>query len=328
MKYDVILLDVFNLYYRNKGDKNLVLEPWEQAANCVRFINDQVKSYLKKDGYLYLLYDPIIKSDLGLSKKFSYTTYRQSIDPGYKANRHHAADTQEVVRLIYTYFNYRGDHILSVIDNGLEADDYVGHIIEKYPDKNIALYTTDMDWARYLSKKVCIIDSSFEDPFSDTDFKKKYGYYPVESAIIVQKALFGDTSDNITGALKLKKTKFISLDPVDKIGQAFVDQLAKDRTPINEVIAEMKHCSVIRIIDKIERTPLEEVWLLLESAQSKFNPLSQFFDNVRLIKSRCKNVDDYITWHNPNEQINKIIETTLGMAKEQPKLKFGGIKIK
>jgi hypothetical protein len=82
-----------------------------------------------------------------------------------------------VVRLIYTYFNYRGDHILSVIDNGLEADDYVGHIIEKYPDKNIALYTTDMDWARYLSKKVCIIDSSFDDPFSDTDFKKKYGYY-------------------------------------------------------------------------------------------------------------------------------------------------------
>lgn len=328
MKYDVILLDVFNLYYRNKGDKNIVLEPWEQAANCVRFINDQVKSYLNEGGYLYLLYDPIIKSDLGLSKKFSYTTYRQAIDPGYKANRHHSADVQESVRLIYNYYNYRGDHILNVIDNGLEADDYVAQIVEKYPDKQIALYTTDMDWARYLGKNTNIIDTIFDKPFTDIDFKEKYGYYPVESAIIVHKALFGDASDNITGALQLKKTKFISLTPPEELGNAIVDKLSLERTPLKEFIYQMKKFSVSTIINKEVKTPEEELWLLLDSAQSKFNPLEQFYDNVRVIKSRCKNVDDHITWHKENENVNKLIEATLGLAKEEPKLIFGNIKIK
>lgn len=328
MKYDVILLDVFNLYYRNKGDKNIVLQPWEQAANCVRFINDQVKSYLNEDGYLYLLYDPIIKSDLGLSKKFSYTTYRQAIDPGYKANRHHSADVQESVRLIYNYFNYRGDHILNVIDNGLEADDYVAQIVEKYPEKNIALYTTDMDWARYLGKTVNMIDTHFDKPFTDIDFQEKYGYYPVESAIVVHKALFGDESDNITGALKLKKTKFVSLEPPEDIGKTVVDKLSEEKIPLKEFINQMKHFSVAEVIKKPVKTPEETLWMLLDSAQSKFNPLSQFYDNVRLIKSRCKNVDEHITWHKVNDTANKLIEVTLGMTKEEPKLVFGNIKIK
>lgn len=328
MKYDVILVDVFNLYYRNKGDKNIVLQPWEQAANCVRFINDQVKSYLSDGGLLYLLYDPIIKSDLGLSKKFSYTTYRQSVDPGYKANRHHTADVQEAVRLIYNYYNYRGDHIFNVIDNGLEADDYVAQLVEKYVGKNIAMYTTDMDWARYLSPTTCIIDTYFDKPFTDRDYQDKYGYYPVESAIIVDKALFGDNSDNITGALKLKKTKFITLNDVDETGKTIINKLSNEKIPLKDFIYTMKSFTVSEVINKEEKTPEEELWLLLDSAQSKVNPLRQFYDNVRLIKSRCKNVDDHITWHPVNDDKNKLIEVTLGLTKEKQSFVFGNIKIK
>lgn len=162
MKYDVILVDVFNLYYRKKNDKDLMLDTLEQAANCVRFINSEIRSRLTENGYLYLLYDPIIKDDLGFNKKFTYTSVRREIDPGYKASRHHSIGIQEAVRQILNYYRYRGDHIINVANPNLEADDFVEQVIarekarfnKEHPNGNatckIALFTTDMDWARYL----------------------------------------------------------------------------------------------------------------------------------------------------------------------------------
>lgn len=303
-----------------------MLKPHEYAANCVRYIEEEIKHHLKKDGYLYLLYDPMPKSDLGASKKFSYSSFRQEIDSGYKATRQHTPEVQESCRLIYNYYNYRGPNILNVSDVGLEADDFVEQIVKKYPDSYIALYTTDMDWARYLNKNTKIINNTFDTPFSQEDFKLKYGYNPTITSVILNKAFFGDESDNITGVFQLKKTRFL-FEHVDNLAKEVIENEISSSESIDDFSRRFKNYHTIEIIDKKEKSPEEKLFLALDGAMSKVNVIQYLLDNIRIIKCRCKNVDSCITYHNENEAANDLIEKVLCLKKENKKFTFGNIKI-
>lgn len=161
MTYRAILVDVFNLYYRRLSSC-LEKDPISIANSLISFIETDISSHLnKKDGELYLLYDPIPKSDLGMSKSFKTT--RQNIDKNYKANRVHDKKCVAVVDLIRRYFLHRGDKIYTVISDKYEADDFVESIIKdltakidlENPDgnvtSNIALFTNDEDWCRSIT---------------------------------------------------------------------------------------------------------------------------------------------------------------------------------
>ncbi len=161
MQYDVIAIDMFNLYYRKK---NVALEkdPISIARNMVTFINSEVKQHLADEGKLFLLYDPIPKTDLGLSKTFKYTE-RQEILHAYKKNRTHDRQCLTVVDLVRKYFIHRGPNVISVISDKFEADDFMESIVKKeaeefdkkYPDGGrelkILMITNDEDYARYLT---------------------------------------------------------------------------------------------------------------------------------------------------------------------------------
>lgn len=340
MNYDIILVDVFNLYYRKKNDRDLKLDAIEQSANCVKYINSDIRTKLTENGYLYLLYDPIIKDDLGFNKKFMYTSVRREMDPGYKANRHHSIDVQEAVRQIMNYYKYRGDHILNVASPNLEADDFVEQIIEKekqhwekeFPGKKcrVALFTTDMDWARYLSSgefEVSIINDTFDNPFTKTSYKEKYGYVPTVASVTLDKAMFGDTSDNIIGCLKLKKAKFIQPD-VEGLAKDIINNVAESGESLKSFTNRFLNYKVCDLLKKTGKTDEETLFLAMGSSIGKDDPLDAFKMNLRVIKSRCKNIDDHITWNKENQQMIDVVERVLNLKKSEQKFKFGNVKIK
>ena len=343
MKYDVILVDVFNLYYRKKNDKDLLLDALEQAANCVRYINSDIKSMLTENGYLYLLYDPILKDDLGFNKKFTYTSIRREIEPGYKASRHHNINIQEAVRQILNYYKYRGDHILNVMNPNLEADDFVEQIIAKEKNRfdkehlnsnslcRVALFTTDMDWARYLESnnkyEVVVINNTFDDPFTKNSYKEKYGYVPTVASVTLDKIFFGDTSDNITGCLKLKKVKFLQQN-VEDLAKKLIESVALSGESLQSFTNRFLNYRVSDLLKKKGKNDEENLFLALNASTGKDDPIDVFKMNLRVIKSRCKNLEESVSWNKENTQMNDIAERVLNLKQSEQKFKFGNVKIK
>ena len=324
MAYSVILVDVFNLFYRKQDttDKN----PVTKAANCIEFIEKTIRKELGSKGKLYLIFDPIPKQDYGYSNKFSYTNIRTEIDPGYKKNRKHDACVQESVRLIREFYKYRGPDVISVYGDGYEADDFVESIVKLEAGKKIALFTTDMDWARYLAPKTDIINKGFNNPYTVEEFEKDFNYYPTITTVSLYKAFYGDDSDNIVGVRYLPKVKFISIYDIDDL---FMKTLNAYRNKtLTEFCTDIKSLSSAAVIKKMDKTVLEQFFIALESALGgKVLPLTHLLDNNRIIKSRCKDASEYFHSHAENEKANKLIEAVVGFTKDKKQFKFGGLSL-
>ena len=161
MLFDAIFIDVFNLAYRKSSSDN-----YKKITNdFIDFINKEAKSHLDGDGTIYLLFDPLPKSDLGLSKSFRYSPrLRNSIVSSYKKNRFANPHVGEAVKLLKKYYTFRGDKIKICISDDLEADDFVEQLLIKEPG-HIALVTTDTDWARYISDRTVMINKGFDKPY-------------------------------------------------------------------------------------------------------------------------------------------------------------------
>ena len=324
MAYSVILVDVFNLFYRkqNTEDKN----PIVKAANCIKFIEKTIRKELGAKGKLYLIFDPLPKHDYGYSNKFSYTNIRSEIDPGYKKNRKHDPCVQESVRLIREFYKYRGPNVISVYGDGFEADDFVESIVKLEAGKKTALFTTDMDWARYLSPKTDLINKSFSNPYTVKNFEKDFHYYPTITTVSLYKAFYGDESDNIVGVRNLPKVKFMSIYDVDDL---FMKTLALYRNKtLAEFCEDIKSLNSAAVIKKTDKNVFEWFYVALESALGgKVIPLTHLLDNIRVIKSRCKDASEYFHSFEENEKANKLIEAVVGISKDKKQFKFGGLSL-
>ena len=320
MLYHVVLTDVFNLIYRVKKSEKEVLDV---VNNFVDFINLKVKPYLRKDADLYLLFDPIVKSDMSVSKYFKNSPDRQDILSTYKAKREHDPLVMASAIMIKTYYQHRGEHIKICVNDFLEADDYVEQILKLYePKTKFALITTDSDWHKYITSNVHIINKDFEKPYTIEDFERKYKVLPTIAFVTLYKAFFGDPGDNIAGAATTKPTKQVKLlyEDIEK----WLKHVAKSGEELGPIVHRLKTYSFIDVINKENKTPEEEMWLKLSSGNTKINILSALLNNIRVIKSRCKQVDKHIQWNPDNPKINNLLEETLGRTpKTKRKFKFG-----
>ena len=154
MLYDAILVDVFNVCYRKYKNDGI----FNGAKQVIDYLSNDIIPLLSKNGKLYLLYDPIPKSDLGVNK--TYKTARQEIVNSYKSTRLGNPEVLGIVKFLRKYYTFRGDNIVTVIAKSLEADDFVEGLIELEKDGNIAMISNDKDWTRYLSENVVLIDRS------------------------------------------------------------------------------------------------------------------------------------------------------------------------
>lgn len=319
MTYKTFIIDTFNLTYKLKGK---IFSPIDIANNVINYINDEIKPRLEPDGNIYLTFDPLPKSDLGMEKNFKYPTTRQQIKSEYKSNRAHDPNVLSALKLLRKYYTYRGSNIKICISNEFEADDYVEGIVEKENDGMMALITTDYDWARYISDRCHMINKGFSEPFTKEAFYQEKGYIPTVTAITLDKAIFGDVSDNIPPILT-KKNK-IYTDPKEFI-KALIKQISLDNVPFQELEDEIQSPLEKRILAQSKKSNIQEIIAIIIASDTAWE---LFVDNVRVIKSRCKDVGKHTFTHKENEGYNKLMESTLGrVGVEKKKFSFGNMKI-
>ena len=317
MTYKTFIIDMFNLAYKKKGK---VSNPKVIANNVIDFINEEVKQRLDKGGKIYLTFDPLPKSDLGMEKNFKYNPDRKEIKRDYKSNRVHDETVLAALRLLRKYYTYRGSDLITVISNYLEADDYVEDLVELESEGMIALISTDMDWSRYICDRVHMINDSFDTPFTKEMFFNERGYFPTITAITLEKAIFGDKSDGIEPILT-KKNK-VYKDSTDFI-KALIKEISKTNLSIKDVENVINDSKAVELLGKTEKSHIEDIVSIISISDDALNA---FKENIRVIKSRCDDIKKHIHVHSINESYNTLMESTLGRNKNpNKKFHFGNI---
>jgi len=199
MKYDYLIIDMNNLYYRavNVVDQKMV-EYKSQKVNvngvvqALKMILNLKSNFLTDTGTTYFLWDNPTSKDV----------QRKSILETYKGNREKMSKRfyreMDFLELILKHhsgnsFTCRAKH--------LEADDLVLPILErKIPkDKTVLLVSNDMDWMRPISDNIhSLYMGKIYDP---TMFENQFGFAPSISNICFYKVFYGDDSDNIKPVL-------------------------------------------------------------------------------------------------------------------------------
>jgi spermidine/putrescine-binding protein len=308
---------MFNLAYKKKSK---IADPKQTANNVINFIEEEVKQRLEPNGKIYLTFDPLPKSDLGMEKNFKFSPDRKKINKDYKSNRVHDEVVLTALKLLRKYYTYRGNEYLTVISSFLEADDYVEGLVNLEEEGMIALISTDMDWARYISDRVHMINNTFDKPYTKQDFFDEKGYFPTIAAITLDKAIFGDKSDCIEPILT-KKNK-IYKDSSDFI-RALIKEVSKTDVSLKDVENVFEYAQSVDLIGKAEKSHVEDIIAIISVSN---NAMEAFHNNIRLIKCRCDDVTKYIIHHAINQSYNALIETTLGRNKSsKQKFHFGNI---
>ena len=286
----------------------------------INYVEGEVKSRLNKDGILYILFDPVSYSDLGESKNFYYSiNERKKILSDYKANRTYSPIYLETIELFRKYYLYRGDSIKLLYSDEYEADDYVEPLIAQIKDgwkfmstcKNVALITTDYDFAGYIHDKpnviVHMINGDFDKPFTVSQFEQLFQFKPTIAANILYKALFGDKSDNIVGTLLMKKAKFGN--NIKVLCRDYLQQVADSNVTIDEVIQQFKDANFQSVNKKEDRDAFDLLYLSLSLVDLKVPVFQTLFTNIRVIRSALsgKSLEPYMHCNAENNVINDVV---------------------
>lgn len=311
MIYDYIIIDLFNLFYRlNNNDISVK----ECIKLLIKFIDEETLSHLKKEGHLYIISDPIPKSDLGESKSFKLVSYRKEIVNSYKKNRIYSDRCLKIVSFLLKYYSYRDEKIKLIYSNEYEADDFVEPLI-KFLRKNndnadIALVSTDEDWARYLNTHIYLINKGYDNSFTKQDFYDKYKFYPTIASVILYKAIYGDKSDNILGCIQLKKLKFNK--NIRKIAYNYIKYVSENNISIKDVIDLFNKTTFLDVINS-KSDIFSNLYLELSASSQKENVIQILLNNISIIRSRLENKDisQYVHWNKYNEKINNFLKQTI-----------------
>jgi hypothetical protein len=316
LTYDSIIIDLSNLFYRLKGHSKNSLDITKKLIN---FTEEEAKKFLKKEGTIYILFDPLSYSDLGENKAFTNSTIRKKILPDYKANRKYSNLFLETIELYRKYYFYRGDSIKLIYSDEFEADDFVKPLLENIckDSDSIAIISTDHDLSAYIrnseNKIIHLINKGFNNPFTVEEFEKIYQFKPNETSVTLYKAIFGDSSDNINGAIFIKKAKFLHPDGIKLLSLNFINYINNNNLQLDEVIKFFKTAKYYEIQNKKDKSVLEEFYLQLKINDLKLPIIQTFFTNISIIRSQLenKNISEFIHCNKINESINSIIHQSI-----------------
>jgi 5'-3' exonuclease len=320
--YNAVLIDLSNLFYRLKGHSKNSLDITKKLIN---YVEEEVKGHLTTDGVIYILFDPLSYSDLGENKAFAHSTIRKKILPDYKANRKYSDLFLETIELFRKYYFYRGDSIKLVYSDEFEADDFLDPILTELLEKvkfssanyAIALISTDHDWSAYICNSggriIHLINKGFNAPFTVEEFEKIYQFKPNKTSIILYLTLFGDSSDNITGTIFVKKAKFLHPDGIKQLSLNFINFVNENNLQLDDVIKIFKTAKYFEIQNKKEKSVLEELYLQLKINDLKLPIMQTFFNNISIIRSQLenKNISEFVHCNKINTSINSIIHQSI-----------------
>ncbi len=127
-------------------------------------------------------------------------SFREEIFKEYKATRPPMPSNMPV-QIPYVKKIVEAMGIPVVEEEGFEADDVIGTLVEKLKEKDVELYlvTGDKDMMQFVSENVFVFDSMKGVLLGEQEVTEKFGVKP--SLIPDFLALCGDASDNIPGVL-------------------------------------------------------------------------------------------------------------------------------
>jgi 5'-3' exonuclease len=127
------------------------------------------------------------------------TIWRKSIYNGYKENRNTDFLGKEFFKMVYNEHLFENSGVNTILHYPeLEADDCIAittkHIRSRFPDANIWIIASDMDYLQLASEKVSIINLKYQDISKSTHATKRGADCDKFCKIVC-----GDKSDNIQG---------------------------------------------------------------------------------------------------------------------------------
>ena len=182
--------------------------------------------FLKSIGYAIRMSDPtkvvVIFDGIGGSNA------RRNLYPEYKANRNSSRITNhniflskdeesesinnQISRLVQ-YLQCLPVTVISI--DGLEADDIIGYLANKFQAHNetqkVTIMSADKDFLQLVSDKVHCYSPTKKKIYTPKDVLEEFGVS--SSNFLNYKILMGDTSDNIPGITGLGPKKLIKLFP-------------------------------------------------------------------------------------------------------------------
>ncbi|HME44468.1 MAG TPA: DNA polymerase I [Syntrophorhabdales bacterium] len=127
-------------------------------------------------------------------------SFREEIFKEYKATRPPMPSNMPV-QIPYVKKIIEAMGIPIVEEEGFEADDVIGTLVEKLKEKDVELYlvTGDKDMMQFVSENIFVLDSMKGVVLGEQEVTEKFGVKPALIPDFL--ALCGDTSDNIPGVL-------------------------------------------------------------------------------------------------------------------------------
>jgi hypothetical protein len=203
-KYDIVIIDVFNLYHRNYHKKKV-----NYKEECLKLFQETVEGFfisLKKT--MYKFGKQFTKYYFCFDNPHTYENLRKSLYEDYKKDRKNMSSNfykwLKIIELLLKNFN---NNFYTVKIDFLEADDYIIDIIEKHKNKKTLLYSQDLDWSRSIDNNIVWYDGTYE--YDINKYKEEFGFDPRNKKVVLYKALRGDISDNIPNILKHLDNKIL-----------------------------------------------------------------------------------------------------------------------
>ncbi len=197
MKYNNLLIDIMNLYYRSSWVEDEIVREYKNQKYFVhgiigslKMIDRLMEKYLAPTGIVYYLFD----------NPRTVFNRQLDIDSSYKANRekmpkpfYNGVNYLELILRYYTRNSY------TLFAKFTEADDWTKPLLETTKGSSL-LVSSDLDWARSIDDNIHWLDR--QQVHTKETFFQKYKYYPSVSSICFNKTFYGDKVDDIKPALK------------------------------------------------------------------------------------------------------------------------------
>lgn len=244
MKYDFIIVDVYNVFYRwNFIEKQEYIVEIDgkkvHVEGIIQYLKflETLSKYTNDNTKVYLCFD-------NAETLFE----RHDISDKYKSSRKERQPKNWFYReldyceLISKYYK---DNFFVVRKEKYEADDYVKNILRCFTDKSnsVLLISEDEDWCRWLSDN--IHQYMKHDIWDRNTFIENKGYEPTESNIGFAKSFYGDDSDDIIGALP-------------QLPKMYFDEIISTYNNMNDFIFDAKN-GKINYLDLGWKTKIELV---------------------------------------------------------------------
>ena len=177
------------------------------------------------------------------------STNKRYLYPEYKANRHitkisnwDAFDNQEeeseaitnqILRLV-TYLKCLPVDLVAI--DKIEADDVIGYLATRFPEK-VTILSTDQDYLQLVSDKISVYSPVKKVIYNPEQVKKEYGI--TAQNFLVGKVILGDKGDNVPGVKGIGAKTLVKLFPQLKEEEKFRLVVLLEHAKQN--IAKSKH---------------------------------------------------------------------------------------